>query len=118
LVSIAVAVVLADTDSVRGYGTFWAGALALVSWYFVIGYFTFSDGWRRDDEGAALLTLALIPTLVMTMAWLSRVFLAPPPNPTLFNAIIYSTCFFAMAWWATILTVRQVTARRELRERA
>lgn len=117
LLSVVAAGLLADSDAIRGYGTFWAAAVTLVSWYFVIGYLAFSTGWRQNDEGAALLTVTLVPAVSFTLIWVTRVFLTPPANPTAASPIVWSGCFFVMLWWATILTVRQIAARRELKER-
>jgi hypothetical protein len=115
LVSITVAVVLSD-PVIRGYGTAWAAVTAVLAWLYMLGMLRFSRTWRRD-MGAVIFVLVAQIAMVMTTAWLTRVYLSPPANPNVGNAILYINLAWTLFWLLALFVRWQLKARREIKER-
>jgi hypothetical protein len=102
-------------DMLRGYGTFWTGAAAAGSLYFVVGYAVFSLGWRQSEEGSIILALVGLLSVLALSGFAIRVFLAPPADPTLLNVTVTIVFAWMMFWLSAVFTRRQVDSRREAR---
>jgi amino acid transporter len=113
LVSIVVLLLL-PLESMYLFGSIFALATALVSGYFVIGYFKLSR-WSESEEGVHLLVFSAVVGVVLTWVFMSRFFDLDPEVRFRIGVGVYVTLFFLMAWRAVIFTRRQLAARKKRR---
>lgn len=99
----------------RGYATFWTGAAAVGSLFFVFGYSIYSTGWRRSEEGSIILALVGLLSLLAASGFAVRVFFASPPAVTVVNIIVTVMFAWMMFWLSAVFVRRQVEARRRKR---